>query len=93
MTQGRVRAPKGRKATSSGQEDIGNRVAVWQVGWDQPCLLRGSDEGSELSQSPIKGKEREVVIPDLTREFFNSPFFSRFQIQSGYYLSFPAEDA
>ena len=42
----------------------------------------GSDEGSELSQSPVKGKEREVVIPDLSREFFNSPFFSRFQIQS-----------
>ncbi|WVQ99298.1 hypothetical protein IAU59_006430 [Kwoniella sp. CBS 9459] len=38
-------------------------------------------EASDSSVSPIKGKEKEDGIPDLTKEFFESAFFRRFQVQ------------
>ena len=38
-----------------------------------------TDDGSSDSS---RGNEREtIVIPDLTREFFDSSFFRRFQVQ------------
>ncbi|KAK8864304.1 hypothetical protein IAR55_001551 [Kwoniella newhampshirensis] len=42
---------------------------------------RTSEHSSESSLSPIKGKEKEVAIPELTKQFFQSAFFRRFQVQ------------
>ena len=37
---------------------------------------------SDPSRSPSKGKEKdEPLIPDLTKDFFESAFFRRFQVQ------------
>ncbi|OCF36737.1 hypothetical protein I316_01333 [Kwoniella heveanensis BCC8398] len=38
-------------------------------------------EASDPSVSHFKGKEKEDGIPDLTKEFFESAFFRRFQVQ------------
>jgi hypothetical protein len=45
------------------------------------AVAANPDEGDEGSRSP-KGKDRIEFIPELTKEFFDSPFFRRFQIQS-----------
>ncbi|WWD17398.1 hypothetical protein CI109_101839 [Kwoniella shandongensis] len=42
---------------------------------------RTVEQSSDSSMSPVKGKEVEVVLPELTRDFFESAFFRRFQIQ------------
>nr|XP_018263170.1 uncharacterized protein I303_04663 [Kwoniella dejecticola CBS 10117]OBR85328.1 hypothetical protein I303_04663 [Kwoniella dejecticola CBS 10117] len=39
------------------------------------------EAASDTSLSPTKGKEPLEVMPDLTREFFDSAFFMRFQVQ------------
>lgn len=39
------------------------------------------DDASDASRSPTRIKEESNVIPDLTKEFFDSAFFRRFQIQ------------
>jgi hypothetical protein len=37
---------------------------------------------SDPSRSPSKGKEKDdMVIPDLTKDFFESAFFRRWQVQ------------
>lgn len=38
-------------------------------------------EGSTTASSSPKGNEKPVIIPDLTPDFFDSPFFRRLQIQ------------
>lgn len=45
------------------------------------AVAANPDEADEGSRSP-KGKDRIEFIPELTKEFFDSPFFRRFQIQS-----------
>lgn len=52
--------------------------------------VKTEDELSEGSKSPGKAKEVDEVftgIPELSSDFFASPFFRRFQIQREYPLS------
>lgn len=47
------------------------------------AVASNADEAtSDPSRSPSKGKDKDdVVIPDLTKDFFESAFFRRFQVQ------------
>ncbi|WVW83759.1 hypothetical protein I302_105780 [Kwoniella bestiolae CBS 10118] len=60
------------------------------------------EPSSDASLSPIKAVDRGEIIPDLTKEFFDSAFFRRFQVQRpvldpqnfiGRYLSNPIPTA
>jgi hypothetical protein len=79
MPQGRIRALKAAKQLRRGKriseiEMLYGKTAANAAVASNPDHPDHVDEGS---RSP-KGKERLEVLPELTKEFFESPFFSRF---------------
>jgi hypothetical protein len=59
----------------------GKRISAIEMRYGKTAanaaVAANPDHVDEGSRSP-KGKERLEVLPELTKEFFESPFFSRF---------------